>query len=77
MKNFTCSDNDSIYIFFHCQRNRSFGRNAFRMKHEKQNLSIGRRDRIVISALCFGRNTKEILQERVKVFSPYSEKYLI
>ena len=47
------------------------------MKHEEQNLSIGGRDRIVISALCFGRNTKEILQERVKVFSAYSERYLI
>ena len=47
------------------------------MKHEEQNCSIGGCDRIVISTMCFGRKTKKILEERVKVFSPYSERYLI
>ena len=45
----------NIY-FYSFSTYRNFGRNAFRMQHEERNKSIRRRDRIVVSTLCCGRN---------------------
>ena len=42
--------------FYSFSTYRNFGRNAFRMQHEERNKNIRRRDRVVVSTLCCGRN---------------------